>query len=111
MAGIPYTGAGNSTTKKEAEKNAARDYINFLVRTGQLNASDVPATAIEQGGALPARSAPAEPNARMFQVCGRLSNGPVFCTVSSVCFMCVVSARGIFSRAKGHKISARRTVR
>lgn len=55
MNGIPYCGAGNSTNKKDAEKNAARDFVNFLIRTGQINASDVPASAIEQGGALPAR--------------------------------------------------------
>lgn len=68
VSGIPYTGAGNSTNKKDAEKNAARDFINFLVRTGELNASDVPANAIEQGGALPARmSSPAE-SVPVFQV-------------------------------------------
>lgn len=55
IPGLAYVGAGNSTTKKDAEKNAARDFVNFLVRTGQLNASDVPADALEGGGALPAR--------------------------------------------------------
>lgn len=35
--------------------SAARDFVNFLVRTGQLNASDVPADVLEGGGALPAR--------------------------------------------------------
>lgn len=68
MPGIPYTGAGNSTNKKDAEKNAARDFINFLVRSGQLNAEDVPANAVEQGGALPARSMPTE-NVPVFKVC------------------------------------------
>lgn len=53
--GVPYLGAGNSTNKKDAEKNAARDFVNFLIRTGEINANEVPATAIEQGGALPAR--------------------------------------------------------
>lgn len=52
---IAYVGAGNSTTKKDAEKNAARDFVNFLVRTGQLNPIDVPADALEGGGALPTR--------------------------------------------------------
>lgn len=67
--GMPYVGAGNSTNKKDAEKNAARDYVNFLVRTGKLNANEVPANALEQGGALPARmSTPAE-SVPMFQVC------------------------------------------
>lgn len=42
VTGQPYVGAGNSTSKKDAEKNAARDFVNFLVRTGKVNASDVP---------------------------------------------------------------------
>lgn len=67
VAGVPYVGAGNSTNKKDAEKNAARDFINFLVRSGQINANEVPATAIEQGGALPARVIPSE-SAPVFQV-------------------------------------------
>ncbi|KAI5645622.1 double-stranded RNA binding motif domain-containing protein [Phthorimaea operculella] len=40
--GISYVGAGNSTTKKEAQVNAARDFVNFLVRTGQVNQNEVP---------------------------------------------------------------------
>lgn len=67
VAGIPYVGAGNSTNKKDAEKNAARDFINFLVRTGQINANEVPANAIEQGGALPARVQ--QESVPVFQVC------------------------------------------
>lgn len=66
--GVPYVGAGNSTNKKDAEKNAARDFVNFLIRTGQINASEVPASAIEQGGALPARATPQE-TVPVFQVC------------------------------------------
>lgn len=70
--GIAYVGAGNSTNKKDAEKNAARDFVNFLVRTGEMNANDVPATAIEQGGALPARERAPQESAResvpMFEV-------------------------------------------
>lgn len=67
VAGIPYVGAGNSTNKKDAEKNAARDFVNFLVRTGQINADEVPANAIEQGGALPARVQ--QESVPVFQVC------------------------------------------
>lgn len=71
---MPYVGAGNSTNKKDAEKNAARDYVNFLVRTGKLNANEIPANALEQGGALPARmSTPAE-SVPMFQVCKYLTS-------------------------------------
>lgn len=65
---VAYVGAGNSTNKKDAEKNAARDFINFLVRSGQLDASDVPANAIEQGGALPAKMALPSESVPVFQV-------------------------------------------
>lgn len=41
----PYVAAGNSTNKKDAERNAARDFMSFLVRTGKVNASDIPADA------------------------------------------------------------------
>lgn len=54
VTGQPYVAAGNSTSKKDAEKNAAKDFVNFLVRTGKVNASDVPgevADANAVGGA------------------------------------------------------------
>ncbi|CAB3258411.1 unnamed protein product [Arctia plantaginis] len=37
-----YAGVGNSTTKKEAQANASRDFVNYLVRSGHVPASDVP---------------------------------------------------------------------
>lgn len=40
--GIAYVGAGNSMTKKEAQMNASRDFVNYLVRSGQVAATDVP---------------------------------------------------------------------
>lgn len=40
--GISYVGAGNSTTKKEAQVNASRDFVNYLVRTGQVPKNEVP---------------------------------------------------------------------
>ncbi|KAM3960635.1 LOW QUALITY PROTEIN: dosage compensation regulator mle [Aphomia sociella] len=39
--GISYAGAGNSM-KKEAQMNASRDFVNYLVRSGQVAAADVP---------------------------------------------------------------------
>lgn len=42
IPGFDYVGAGNSTNKKDAQGNAARDYVNYLVRTGHVNANDVP---------------------------------------------------------------------
>nr|ABV48877.1 maleless [Drosophila simulans] len=44
-----YIGVGNSTNKKDAEKNACRDFVNYLVRVGKLNANDVPADAGASG--------------------------------------------------------------
>lgn len=46
---ISYAGAGNSTTKKEAQLNAAKDFVNYLVRTGLVLATDVPEDS--RGGA------------------------------------------------------------
>ena len=42
MPGFNYTAAGNSTNKKDAQANAARDMIQFLVRQGQIAAAEVP---------------------------------------------------------------------
>lgn len=40
--GYNYTGAGNSTSKKDSQTNAALDFCQFLVRTGNLKQSDLP---------------------------------------------------------------------
>lgn len=37
---------GNSTNKKDAQTNAARDFVNFLVRIGEVTAAEVPAVAV-----------------------------------------------------------------
>lgn len=42
VQGFPYVGAGNSTNKKDAEKNASKDFVSFLVRTGKIRECDVP---------------------------------------------------------------------
>ncbi|XP_055534958.1 dosage compensation regulator isoform X1 [Wyeomyia smithii] len=39
---ISYVGAGNSTNKKDSERNAAKDFLNYLVRVGKIAASEVP---------------------------------------------------------------------
>lgn len=48
--GYTYVGAGNSTTKKDAQSNASRDFVGFLVREGIVNAKDVPELADSQLG-------------------------------------------------------------
>jgi len=42
IPGFDYVGAGNSTSKKDAQGNAAKDYVNYLVRTNHVNPNDVP---------------------------------------------------------------------
>jgi len=40
--GYPYAGCGNSTSKKDASFNAARDFVQYLVRQGIVKESEVP---------------------------------------------------------------------
>ena len=42
IPGFDYVAAGNSTNKKDAQTNAAKDMVQYLVRIGQLPASEVP---------------------------------------------------------------------
>lgn len=37
---------GNSTNKKDAQTNAARDFVNYLVRIGEMSAAEVPAPGV-----------------------------------------------------------------
>ena len=41
-----YIGMGNSTNKKDAQTNAARDFVNYLVRLGEMSAAEVPAVGV-----------------------------------------------------------------
>ena len=43
VEGFPYTGMGNSTNKKDAQANAARDFCQYLVRQGQMKPEEIPA--------------------------------------------------------------------
>ena len=42
IAGFDYLGVGNSTNKKDAQANAARDMVNYLARLGHIKQSDIP---------------------------------------------------------------------
>ncbi|XP_035917098.1 dosage compensation regulator isoform X1 [Anopheles stephensi] len=42
VAGIDYIGVGNSTNKKDSEKNASQDFVNYLVRIGRIAEEAVP---------------------------------------------------------------------
>ncbi|XP_014675419.1 PREDICTED: ATP-dependent RNA helicase A-like [Priapulus caudatus] len=45
VEGYNYKAIGNSTSKKDAQTNAAKDFLSFLVRTGELQQSEVPSFA------------------------------------------------------------------
>lgn len=62
MEGFGYTGMGNSTNKKDAQSNAARDFVNYLVRIGEINAAEVPSLGV---------SAAVHPQKKMW-FCGRV---------------------------------------
>lgn len=46
MEGYNYIGMGNSTNKKDAQSNAARDFVNYLVRMKEISADEVPALGV-----------------------------------------------------------------
>nr|XP_008112926.1 PREDICTED: ATP-dependent RNA helicase A isoform X1 [Anolis carolinensis] len=43
VAGFNYIGMGNSTNKKDAQTNAARDFLNYLVRVNEIKSEEIPA--------------------------------------------------------------------
>lgn len=43
VSGHTYVGAGNSTNKKDAQSNAAKDFVSYLVRQGLVSKNEVPA--------------------------------------------------------------------
>ncbi|XP_009081934.1 PREDICTED: ATP-dependent RNA helicase A, partial [Acanthisitta chloris] len=43
VEGFNYVGMGNSTNKKDAQSNAARDFINYLIRVNEMKKDEVPA--------------------------------------------------------------------
>lgn len=45
LNGFDYVAVGNSTNKKDAQGNACRDFVNYLVRVGKVSPKDVPGEA------------------------------------------------------------------
>ncbi|NXG85533.1 DHX9 helicase, partial [Stercorarius parasiticus] len=43
VEGFNYVGMGNSTNKKDAQSNAARDFVNYLVRVNEMKREEIPA--------------------------------------------------------------------
>ncbi|NWR51438.1 DHX9 helicase, partial [Regulus satrapa] len=54
VEGFNYVGMGNSTNKKDAQSNAARDFINYLVRVNEMKKDEVPAFGVSSAGDIPA---------------------------------------------------------
>ena len=46
MDGYDYAAVGNSTSKKDAQSNAARDFLQYLVRIGEVQQSEVPSVGV-----------------------------------------------------------------
>ncbi|XP_057283000.1 ATP-dependent RNA helicase A isoform X5 [Pezoporus wallicus] len=42
VEGFNYVGMGNSTNKKDAQTNAARDFVNYLVRVNEMKKEEIP---------------------------------------------------------------------
>ena len=42
IEGFAYAAIGNSTNKKDAQANAARDFCQYLVRTNEVKADEIP---------------------------------------------------------------------
>lgn len=50
MEGYNYIGMGNSTSKKDAQSNAARDFVNYLVRINEVKSEEVPSFSVSTYG-------------------------------------------------------------
>uniref|UniRef100_A0A8B9IRK9 RNA helicase n=1 Tax=Amazona collaria TaxID=241587 RepID=A0A8B9IRK9_9PSIT len=46
VEGFNYVGMGNSTNKKDAQTNAARDFVNYLVRVNEMKKEEIPSFAV-----------------------------------------------------------------
>ena len=46
VEGFDYVGVGNSTSKKDAQTNCARDMVQYLVRLGHIKQSEVPSAMV-----------------------------------------------------------------
>lgn len=74
IQGFRYVGFGNSTNKKDAEKNAARDFVNFLVREGKVREQDLP---IEQGATQPEFQQQQQPQQQSYGAPSNSMNTPI----------------------------------
>ena len=66
VEGFAYQAIGNSTNKKDAQANAARDFCQYLVRTNEVKSEEVPglqpaAGEFGAGNAMPMGVPPSGP--------------------------------------------------
>uniref|UniRef100_A0A8B9QQ88 RNA helicase n=1 Tax=Apteryx owenii TaxID=8824 RepID=A0A8B9QQ88_APTOW len=47
VEGFNYIGMGNSTNKKDAQSNAARDFVNYLVRVNEMKSEEIPTFGVK----------------------------------------------------------------
>nr|XP_020645391.1 ATP-dependent RNA helicase A isoform X1 [Pogona vitticeps] len=52
VTGFNYIGMGNSTNKKDAQTNAARDFLNYLVRVNEMKSEEIPAFGVTPSGGI-----------------------------------------------------------
>ncbi|KAK9882966.1 hypothetical protein WA026_001182 [Henosepilachna vigintioctopunctata] len=67
--GYSYVAAGNSTNKKDAQANASKDFVLYLVRQGFINKSDVPVdldAGLPTNEQAPLSSGPSQPSHSVF---------------------------------------------
>lgn len=62
VQGFDYVGAGNSTNKKDAQTNAARDFLQYLVRNNIIAQSEVPIEIPCSGPPVPENSSSEDAN-------------------------------------------------
>ncbi|NXN13925.1 DHX9 helicase, partial [Indicator maculatus] len=53
VEGFNYVGMGNSTNKKDAQSNAARDFVNYLIRVNEMKREEVPSFGVSSTGDAP----------------------------------------------------------
>ncbi|XP_067997447.1 ATP-dependent RNA helicase A isoform X1 [Melanerpes formicivorus] len=58
VEGFNYVGMGNSTNKKDAQSNAARDFVNYLIRVNEMKREEVPSFGPATGDAPDEQEAP-----------------------------------------------------
>ncbi|XP_069718335.1 ATP-dependent RNA helicase A isoform X1 [Phaenicophaeus curvirostris] len=89
VEGFNYIGMGSSTNKKDAQSNAARDFVNYLVRVNEMKREEVPSfgpatgdapdgheAAKDVGGSSSTLGGPLPPHLIIAAEQAKIGNGP-----------------------------------